>query len=118
MALLLLFLAWNFYPVSNSDAAWFVPAMQWYSREGQLYNKLIDFAYTSDQTGEGRFLFYPPFFAFLIGKLASFTNASSYRPVFLWIAVARLTGLVIFAFLVPDDDCEPGPLPPAGQWKG
>lgn len=100
MALLLFFLAWNLYPVSNSDAAWFVPAMQWYSRQGELYNKLIDFAYASDQTGEGRFVFYPPFFTFLIGKLASFSTDSSYRPVFLWLAAARIAGLVLFAWLV------------------
>jgi hypothetical protein len=100
MVVLLLFLAWNFYPVSNSDAAWFVPGAQWQSRQGLLYNKLIDFVYDSDPSGEGRFLFYPPFFTFLIGKLASFSSDTSYRPVFLWIAVARLTGVIIFAFLV------------------
>lgn len=100
MALLLLFMAWSLYPVSDGDAPYFMPAAHWYARNGRLVNKLVEFTYATDPSGEARFLFYPPAFSLLIGKLASLVGRESYRGVFLWVAILRAAGVLLFSGII------------------
>jgi hypothetical protein len=100
MALLLLFSAWSLYPVSDGDAPYFMPAAHWYARNGRLVNKLVEFTYATDPIGEARFLFYPPAFSLLVGKLASLVGEESYRGVFLWVAILRAAGVFLFAGII------------------
>jgi hypothetical protein len=100
MASLLIFFAWSLYPVSDGDASFFMPAAQWYQRNGRLFNKLVGLAYDTDQAGEGRFLYYQPAFTLLIGKLASLSGNESYRGVYLWVAILRAAGVFLFSIVI------------------
>jgi hypothetical protein len=89
-------MAWNGYPMGETDSLWFPPAAVSYHNGMGLMNYLHEPSHQFDQTGQMRFLFYPPGFPLILSKLMI---DSTGRGAMIGITFINFISLILSAIL-------------------
>ena len=97
-----LLFAYQIYPVADGDATAFAPAALDVNVNGTLFNRVSKLSYDTDPLQLGRFLYYPPLFPIIVGKLSVWLGIEGYAGIFVAMALIRAIGIVAFALILID----------------